>query len=186
MHSSGVNTKLSDLQANPENPRNISDAQLSMLKKSLEKFGDLSGVVVNETSGNIISGHQRTKVLPPGAEIVIENTLESPSSCGTIATGYILIDGERFSYRRVRVDDTMEKAMNLAANQHGGEFDLSKVAQWVLELDQQNVDLDLLGFSNEELDRIMAPIHPVMAPTPEPDVSAPTTCPHCGMEIGKT
>jgi len=177
---------LSSLKPNPSNPRKIEPKQLEMLKKSLEKFGDLSGIIVNKASGNIISGHQRNKVLPPDAEIVIEKRFDQPTKYGTVATGHILIDGERFAYREVSVDDVTEKAMNLAANQHGGEFDLRAVADWIMELDAANLDLDLIGFTNEELANIMAPVHPTSIPTPEPDVSVPTRCPHCGMEIGKS
>lgn len=181
-----MSEKLSSLQANPKNPRKISDKQLEMLKKSLEQFGDLSGILVNRVTGNIVSGHQRHKVLPPDAEIVIEKRFDPPTKYGTSAHGHILIDGERFAYREISVDAVSEKAINLAANQHGGEFDLRAVADWIMELDQANVDLDLIGFTNEELTNIMAPIHPTSIPTPDPDVSVPTRCPHCGMEIGKS
>lgn len=151
---------LANLKPNEKNPRKISDKQLEMLKKSLEKFGDLSGVIVNRVSGNIVSGHQRHKVLPPDAEIVIEKRFDPPTKYGTSAHGHILIDGERFAYREISVDAVTEKAINLACNQHGGEFDLRAVADWVMELDAANVDLDLLGFTNEELANLMAPVHP--------------------------
>lgn len=125
---------------------------------------------MNKASGNLVSGHQRFKVLPPDSEIVIEKRFDQPTKYGTVAQGHILIDGERFAYREISVDDVTEKAMNLAANQHGGEFDLRAVADWIMELDQANVDLDLLGFTNEELANIMAPIHPVAGQCDEDEV----------------
>lgn len=118
--------QLSELKGNPGNPRTISDDQLKMLKKSLLEFGDLSGIIVNKKSGHVLGGHQRLKVLPDNSQIVIENTFENPTKTGTIATGHVLIDGERFQYREVYVDDTREKAMNIAANKHGGQWDLRK------------------------------------------------------------
>lgn len=164
---------LSSLKPNPENPRKIEPKQLEMLKKSLEQFGDLSGVIVNRVSGNIVSGHQRHKVLPPDAEIVIEKRFDPPTKYGTSAHGHILIDGERFAYREISVDAVTEKAINLACNQHGGEFDLRAVADWVMELDAANVDLDLLGFTNEELANIMAPVHPMNGQCDEDEVPEP-------------
>lgn len=79
--------KVSDLKPNPGNPRTISDSQLSMLKKSVEKYGDLSGIVFNRTSQQLIGGHQRTKILPEDAKIVIERNC-SKSKTGTVAEGY--------------------------------------------------------------------------------------------------
>ncbi len=39
--------QIKDLKPAAYNPRKITDAQLARLKKSLEEFGDLSGIVVN-------------------------------------------------------------------------------------------------------------------------------------------
>ena len=55
--------KLSDLQPAPRNPRTITDAALSGLTASLSEFGDLSGIVWNQTSGHLVCGHQRFKAL---------------------------------------------------------------------------------------------------------------------------
>ena len=54
--------KLKDLKPNPGNPRKITDERLSMLKKSIETFGDLSGFVYNRTTQRLSGGHQRQKV----------------------------------------------------------------------------------------------------------------------------
>ncbi len=58
-----------DLKPAEYNPRTISDDQLERLKKSLEEFGDLSGIVFNRQTGNLVGGHQRLKVIPEGADI---------------------------------------------------------------------------------------------------------------------
>jgi len=52
-------TKIEDLEAHPENPREISEAAKSGLKYSLESFGDISGIVWNERNGKLVTGHQR-------------------------------------------------------------------------------------------------------------------------------
>lgn len=152
---------LSDLKPNPSNPRKISEEQLTRLKKSIDKFGDLSGFVFNRTTQQLVGGHQRAKVFPSDAIIEIVEVFQNPTETGTIAQGFVVSNGERFAYREVVWDELTEKTANVAANQHGGEFDLSKLSEWVLELDQNNIDLDLIGFSEVELQRLMAPVFEV-------------------------
>lgn len=136
--------KVSDLQPNPQNPRKITDPQLRRLKKSLEKFGDLSGIVFNKRTGHIVGGHQRLKVLPAEAEIL---------------DGFIQVEGNRFTYREVDWDEDTEKAANLAANKHGGDWDKRLLADWLIDLDSKNYDLDLTGFTAKELEDICAPFY---------------------------
>jgi len=47
----------------PWNPRRITAEALAGLRASIETFGDLSGIVVNDTTGHIVCGHQRRQVL---------------------------------------------------------------------------------------------------------------------------
>ncbi len=171
--------KLTDLKPNPQNPRRITEEQQERLRKSLITFGDLSGFIFNRVTGHLVGGHQRQKVMPQDADIVINVVHERPSATGTVAEGHITWNGERFNYREVAWDDTMEKAANIAANQHGGEFDYKMLTNWLLELDVANIDLELTGFSEEELEKIMAPV----SDEPEektPKVEGPVTCPKCG------
>lgn len=149
--------KLSELSPNPENPRKITAEQQSALKKSIYEFGDLSGFVYNETSEQLVGAHQRQLVMPGDSEIVIEKKYSKPTRTGTTAEGFVIVDGERFSYRQVRWGKQREMAANIAANKHGGEFDNAKLAPWLLELDSFNLDLDLVGFSKEEFEDVCAP-----------------------------
>jgi hypothetical protein len=149
--------QLKDLKGNPENPRKISAEQLEMLQKSLEEFGDLSGFVYNTRTNQLIGAHQRAQVSPKDSQVYIDRRFDAPTKTGTVAEGYIEINGERHKYREVDVDPQREKAMNIAANKHGGEFDMPKLTEWLHELDAHNYDLGVVGFSAEELDGIMAP-----------------------------
>lgn len=153
--------KLSDLAPNPENPRQITDERLLMLSKALAEFGDLSGIVFNRRTGHLVGGHQRQKALPGDAEVVVEATFDEGTRAGTVAEGYALIDGERFKYREVDWDETKEMAANIAANKHGGEWNLPALNTWLLELDAANIDMDLTGFTAEELEDLMAPVQKV-------------------------
>lgn len=161
--------KVKDLRANPANPRTITDEKLVLLEKSLRAFGDLSGIVYNKQTERLVGGHQRSKVLPETAEIYIEKKYSSPTPTGTVSEGYVIVDGERYSYREVQWSEEREKAANIAANQHGGEFDFKKLAEWINDLDHLNVDLDLLGFSETELSNIMAPVYPEWDKDPRED-----------------
>ncbi len=149
--------KLRELSGNPQNPRVIDADQKARLKKSLDTFGDLSGVVFNEVTRHLVGGHMRKGELPADSEIFIEEKFAIPTRTGTTALGYIVVDGEKFSFRQVRWDETMEKAAAIAANHHGGEDEPKQLAQWLLDLDTANIDLDLTGMSTQEIEDICAP-----------------------------
>jgi len=172
--------KLSDLHPNPFNPRKITDEKLKMLNASIDTFGDLSGIVFNKASMQIVSAHQRLRCLPKDATITITKTYEKPTKRGTIKEGYVVIDEERFSYREVDWDPITEKAANIAANQQGGDFDTPRLADMILEIESNNYPIELLGFDKEELENIMAPIGEY--PSNIDDLHQ-KICPKCGEKI---
>lgn len=94
---------IKDLNPNPSNPRKISDATLEYLSKSILKHGDLSGFVYNTRSKQLVSGHQRSKVIPPDSKIKIEKKYDPPTPTGTVAEGYVQVGEERFQYREVEM-----------------------------------------------------------------------------------
>lgn len=149
--------ELGSLKGAIYNPRQITDEKLEMLKKSLEEFGDLSGFVWNRRTGNLVGGHQRQKVMPENSKIKIEKEFESPTPIGTCAMGSVEYLGEEYAYREVDWPIEKEMAANVAANQHGGEFDSQKLAPLLLKLDEINFDMGLTGFTMPELENIMAP-----------------------------
>lgn len=174
------------MHPNPKNPRNITDKKLAMLKKSLETFGDLGGIVVNESSQQIVGGHQRVKALlggdgsiPEGA-VRITKRFSEPTRTGTIAEGHIVAVGahmasERYPYRVVRWDESRERAANLSANKGAGEFDLDAVADWLGDLETADIDLDLTMFDVDDRDALLLgevppSLAPVIAPSVNPDV----------------
>lgn len=144
--------KSKDLAANPHNPRKVSDAKLAQLQKSLREFGDISGVVFNRTTGNLVGGHQRNKNFDDNSEVKITKVFETPSKSGTVALGYILHEGERFAYREVRWPRHKEMAANIAANKGAGEWDLPQLGEWMKELGNfdSDFDIDLTLFDQEE------------------------------------
>ena len=118
----------------------------------MREFGDLSGVVVNVKTGNVIGGHQRLKHLDPAWEILKKPVTDA---VGTVALGYIDTPFGRWQYREVDWDEKREKAANVAANKHGGEFDVPLLKDLLIELDDGAFDLKLTGFSQSELEKLI-------------------------------
>jgi len=124
---------LDSIAPNPANPRTITGERAQKLAEYLDEFGDLSGVVHNTRKGFdvLISGHQRMEVFRGGGgDLVITEDFSPPQPDGTIARGYIEMDGKRYQYRRV--DWPKEKAdrATLVANGTFGEWDADKLSEW--------------------------------------------------------
>jgi hypothetical protein len=166
--------KVSDLKHNPRNPRKITDERLTMLEKSMRQFGDLSGIVFNAKTGQLVGGHQRSKKINGAEEIVIEQRLKKKTSQGTIAFGHVDYEGERFAVRVVDWDQKTEKAANIAANKHGGMFDLEILSEDLLELDAANFDMELTGFTKEDMENLFAPTGGTPEEESEPEISVYT------------
>lgn len=141
-----------ELKAAPYNPRKISKAQFAALGKAMKEFGDLGGIVWNKRTGNLIGGHQRLKAL--GKSFGIQDLVPAKDSQGTVAVGYIRNAHERWAYREVDWPIEKEKAANVAANAHGGEFDLDLLKPLVAELKISGLDLDLTGLDASVLNKL--------------------------------
>lgn len=83
--------KLSDLTPAAYNPREIGADALAGLGESVERFGLVQPIVLNERTGRIVGGHQRLKVL---------------EERGARETDVVLVD----------LEEAQEKALNLALN----------------------------------------------------------------------
>lgn len=141
---------ISDLRASSYNPRSITDRQLDAMVTSYFKFGDLSGIVFNRRTGNLVGGHQRTTIFKKhGKKSAI---VKKPYSdkYGTITVGYVDVtvkkDGHssviRIPYREVKWDADTEKAANIAANAAGGDFDLVKLGKVLKELEDRKFSIE--------------------------------------------
>jgi len=112
---------------NPRRDLQPDDPEYQKLKRSIETFGYIEPIVYNEQTGNIISGHQRYKIL---AESGIEKV-----DC-------IVVD----------FDLEKEKLANIAMNKIDGKWDYPKLSDLLVELDSFNVDLEITGFDEDELE----------------------------------
>lgn len=115
-----------------KNPRHITDKQLSDLEIWLEELGDLSGIVHDLNTDEIIGGNQRARVFDilhdNNASITITDTFSPPTHQGTVALGYIQWRGERYTYRQVRWTERQCEQANIVANRAGGQWDFDELA----------------------------------------------------------
>lgn len=118
------------------NPRRISDRAMKGLRASLERFGELGGIVYNKRTGSLVGGHQRVKAL---AAMGIEDA----------------------EVRVVDLPVAEEKAANLALNHPGigGEWDDALLA---VVLDEVKRDLptafEELQLADLRLDELLEPV----------------------------
>ncbi|MEI6610988.1 MAG: hypothetical protein WCO53_14775 [Deltaproteobacteria bacterium] len=143
---------IKDLSPASYNPRKITDKQLKTLGESMETFGDLSGIIRNIRTGNLVGGHQRCKHFDPSWPITSE---AHSDATGTTATGFVETPTGRFSYREVDWDLKKEMAANISANKSGGYFDLALLKPILIELAEKPINIELTGFAPEELKNLL-------------------------------
>jgi DNA modification methylase len=128
--------KLSDIRPYENNPR-LNDAAVDAVAASIREFGFRQPIVVDE-QGVIVVGHTRYKAaLRLGLEMVPVH----------VATG---------------LTPAQLKAYRIADNQTArlSEFDNDKLAAELIELQKMDIDLDLTGFTPEELVGLMTSATP--------------------------
>lgn len=112
-----------------KNPRQITKKQYSQLEEWLRELGDLSGIVHDLNSDEIIGGNQRGRVFDINkCKVEIIQQLDNPDEQGTVAQGFIIWEGKRYSYRQVRWDEKQCEKANIIANKAGGSWDFDCLA----------------------------------------------------------
>lgn len=116
----------SALKNAPYNPRQISDDAKKKLRDNIKRVGLIDPVIWNETTGNLVGGHQRLAAL---------DALEgNPSYSLTVAV--------------VRMDEKTEKEQNIFLNNPNaqGDWDLEKLEKLV-----QDVSVEFTGFDPADI-----------------------------------
>lgn len=148
-----------DLKPNIKNPRTMSKHDAESLKKSITEFGDLSGIVFNQQTGQLVGGHQRIetfKRMDGKKDVVITQRFQAPNKVGTVAVGYVTYNGEFYGYRVVDWPLDRETAANIAANRIQGEFDLDLLAEMDWWLKENNPDLlQSTGQTDKEISHLL-------------------------------
>ena len=94
---------------NPRKDLKPGDAEYEKLKRSIEQFGYVEPVIWNKTTGFVVGGHQRLKVLLDMGITEVECVV-------------------------VEMDAETEKALNIALNKISGEWDKDKLALLIADL----------------------------------------------------
>lgn len=138
-----------------KNPRKISEQQLAELESYLRELGDLSGVVHDLNSDQIIGGNQRSQVFDINqCQIEIQHHMKKPDAQGTVALGYVIWKGKRYGYRQVRWTPKQCEKANIVANKAGGEWDDELLKRFF-----KDKDLSDWGFSSDEIEDLFgAPV----------------------------
>lgn len=156
------NVLVKDIKYAPYNPRKISDEVLSKLKRSIEEFGYIEPIIINKRTMHVVGGNQRLKVLRQ-------------------------LDIKEVQAVIVDLDDTHEKALNIALNKISGEWDLPLLKDLLLEIDTGEIDIEITGFDMPEIEGLMTQFH---IPEDEPEFNETIVnnvkmakCPQCGHEF---
>jgi len=149
-----VQAALTKLRASTYNPRRISDADMSLLKRSIQRFGFVDPVVVNRRRGKRWNAPERGAVIVGGHQRV-----RAARELGHRAVPVVYVD--------LPPDD--EKLLNLALNKIHGEFDLPKLAEILRDLRKAEADLGTSGFSQKEMTRAIADAERELAAGLPPD-----------------
>ncbi len=141
---------VSELPENPNNARTVTSEKLTQLGKAIHEFGDLGCIVFNRSTKRLVCGHQRIKTIDPETPVEITTRYKKATRTGTIAEGFILLDGEQFKYREVLWTEPKETAASIAANRNAGAFDDKLLRDQLSSLSDFNIDLDLTMFDEKE------------------------------------
>jgi ParB-like chromosome segregation protein Spo0J len=127
--------KLSELNPATYNPRQDlqpGDPEYEKIKRSIEEFGYVDPIIVNK-DGTIIGGHQRYKIL--------------------LKAGY-----KTAEVSVVDLDKNREKALNIALNKTGGDWDMEKLRDLIGEIDLSGLDATITGFNTDEVKKLVGKI----------------------------
>ena len=112
---------------NPRKDLKPGDAEYEKLKRSIAQFGYVEPVIWNKTTGRVVGGHQRLKVL---------------MDMGMTEVDCVVVE----------MDEDKEKALNIALNKISGDWDKDKLALLIADLQGTDFDVSLTGFEPAEID----------------------------------
>jgi ParB-like chromosome segregation protein Spo0J len=181
---------IEDVKAAAYNPRKDlkpSDPEYVALERSIARWNAVEPLVWNKRSGNLVSGHQRLKILKARGDTEVAVSV-------------------------VDLTPEDEIALNVALNKTGGSWDDRKLFEALSALDSSGVDVTLTGFDTEYLGslakgldaKLFTPASPIAeisaAPVTQADVDNASAkidkkfdkkktvedvmCPHCGTLFG--
>lgn len=125
-------TSIHPADYNPRKELKPGDPELQNIQRSLKEFGYVDPIIINK-DGTIIGGHQRASVL---------------KSLGYTYADCIVVD----------LGKQDEKALNIALNKIGGQWDMSLLRDALQDLTLSPVDVNATGYSDDELSVILGDV----------------------------
>ena len=125
-------TDLIPAKYNPRKDLKPGDEEYESLKRSIENFGYVAPIIWNKTTGHVVGGHQRLKVLLAMGETEVDCVV-------------------------IEKSEAEEKMLNVALNKISGDWDNDRLALLFADLDEQACDVTLTGFDLSEIDNLFKP-----------------------------
>ena len=123
-------SKIKPAVYNPRKDLQETDPEYQKLKKSMAEFDIVEPLVWNETTGNLVGGHQRLKILQDNGVTEVDVSV-------------------------VKLTVSKEKALNIALNKISGDWDFPKLKELLEEIDTGEFDIEVTGFDEAEIERII-------------------------------
>ncbi len=125
-------SKINAAAYNPRKDLKPGEPEYKKLKRSIEKFGYVDPLIWNKRTSTLVGGHQRLKVLA--------------NEYGATEVDVSVVD----------LDETAERALNIALNKIAGHWDDPALASLLLTLrNDADGDVASTGFDEDEVDRIL-------------------------------
>lgn len=161
--SKSVELKRSQIRLHSQNPRVISAENRKALKRGINKFGMVGGIVVNKRTGyTLVSGHQRLSVM----DELQKYSAETKENDYPIRVDLIDVEGKE------------EKELLILLNNPSaqGEWNYDTLRELIPDIDYKDAglieqDLDIIGvdfnFQSEEENAIAGELDDLMEPVRE-------------------
>lgn len=129
---------------NPRVTLTEADFEYQALKASIDGFGLVVPLIVNQRTGTLVSGHQRLNVL------LAEGVEEAEA---------VIVD----------MEPEKEKALCIAMNKISGEWDYGKLADIMEELRESDIDLTATGFTEGGIAELLGELDAAEGDLPDVD-----------------
>lgn len=124
-------SQLNPAKYNPRVALKPGDRAYEKLRRSIEEYGYVDPIIVNKRGWVVVGGHQRLRVM---------------RDMGVTEVDVSVVD----------LTPDKEKALNVALNKITGDWDMAALGELLEELKDGGFDMELTGFDDDEIDKIIS------------------------------